>query len=723
MPVRSYVNFIARKRKALFALLACINILAIIGLFQLNINPDFDIFTLESSQHQQVLERMNQVFDTSEQIILLIETDKEQLTPTLIRQLRDVQHYLESHEAIQMVSGPAPQKLALGEHSLSLDKDLTEADMFFLRAHYQGMGKLSPIKYQNGKLYAVFTIFPEPDFSNADLNSLEDFLESSSTKYYISGDMYMQQKIIDYILMILMFLPPAALLLVLLVFRTQMGTVKATFLSILPAGIAALWTMGSIGWIGKPVSIITVLAPIFTIVIGSADGLHFISHVQDARSEGLDATESIVETLKMVGIPMIITTVTSMAGFLALLALNTTAIHELATFASLGILLAGVATWFVLPLILTGGIELKRPKRAGHRVNMLKRLWGVPSAALVIVIIIGSIIGFQFLTTEFNQLMIYRDFTAVHTSFEKIMDVNDGSIPIYLLVETQGDPLRPEYGRSLLELQGELLDTPYVNSVVSVYDIYSMINTNVSGAPGYPESMQQVNFISTLLQKNEPDPTAHLLAREQQTARIMVFPKDLKNRSLAKIDSIVDNFNARHPNLNIQVSGVQYLMKELNDSMIAGQTQSLLLAFMLVLALLVMSLRKLKPAVISLLPIAITTIALYGFLGFSGISLNLFTATIFSITIGVGIDYAVHFTSVWMNFRRQGHSASDSVNKAFAYTARPIIANAFGLAIGLSALLLSPLRIHLYMSLLMWVSMTAGVLLSLSFLPTVLRRA
>jgi hypothetical protein len=113
-------------------------------------------------------------------------------------------------------------------------------------------------------------------------------------------------------------------------------------------------------------------------------------------------------------------------------------------------------------------------------------------------------------------------------------------------------------------------------------------------------------------------------------------------------------------------------------------------------------------------------IIILGFMGIAGISLNLFTATIFSIAIGVGIDYAVHFTSVWMSFRKAGETTQHATEKTLKYTGRPIVANAFGLAVGLSALLLSPLQIHVYMSLLMWVAMSSGVFLSLSFLPTLL---
>lgn len=46
-------------------------------------------------------------------------------------------------------------------------------------------------------------------------------------------------------------------------------------------------------------------------------------------------------------------------------------------------------------------------------------------------------------------------------------------------------------------------------------------------------------------------------------------------------------------------------------------------------------------------------------------------------------------------FRRRGHRRGESVDLALSTVSKPILANAFGLAIGLSVLFLSPLRIHL----------------------------
>ena len=210
--------------------------------------------------------------------------------------------------------------------------------------------------------------------------------------------------------------------------------------------------------------------------------------------------------------------------------------------------------------------------------------------------------------------------------------------------------------------------------------------------------------------------------REERKIRFTIFPQDLKNETLASIERLIAEFNDQNPEIEAHITGAQYLMKDLNLMMIENQRNTLYLAFFLIFIMLLISLKKLKSSIIALFPIIFTVIFLLGFLGISGISLNVITATIFSITIGVGIDYAVHYTSVWQYYKNSGLNSQKSVNKAYTYTSRPILANAFGLAIGLSALLFSPIRLHLYVSILMWVAMMSGVFFSLSFLPTVLNK-
>ncbi|MCF8000869.1 MAG: MMPL family transporter [Halanaerobiales bacterium] len=723
--MKNYVEFVKDHRKLLFIIFITINILAIVGLFRIQINPEFNIFMPEGSIYKETLDKMSRYFSTSDQISFLIETQNYELNPQNISEFRSFQAFLEKQNNINYINGPTPREIPVGRQKIELN-NINEEKVVHLKNYYNNMGKLSTIYKNNNKLYASFTIFPESNFSNENLNNIENYLEDNNMNYYASGNLYMQQKIIDYILLILLFIPPTALILILLVFKTQMGSLKATLFSILPAGIAALWALGAVGWSGNQVSIITVLAPIFTIVIGSADGLHFVSHLQESQDEGKSRIESIINTLKMIGIPMIITTITSMIGFLSLLVMNTEAIYDLAIFASLGVFLAGIATWFVLPLFLSGNINLPYYNK-GKKLftSHIKNLWGKPSIIILIGLLLIASFGIPKINTEFNMPMVYRDFTSVHKSFEKIKEITGGSLPLYLLVKSEENPLKPENAEQIISMQNELIEKDLAAKTMSAFDIYSIIYSNFSNTQGnqYPTSLNQINMINQMAFSEKGfNPTKQFINIAENYSRVMIFPNNLDNSTLEKIATYINDKNNSLDKLEIKLTGIQYLMHDLNQNMLSNQKNTLFLAFAIVFLLLFVSLKKFLPAIISILPIGFTVLILFGFLGLSTISLNLFTATIFSITIGVGIDYAVHFTSVWMNFKKQGYENIKAVNKAYDYTARPIMANAFGLAIGLSALLMSPLRIHLYVSTLMWVSMISGVFLSLSFLPTLLKK-
>jgi len=88
------------------------------------------------------------------------------------------------------------------------------------------------------------------------------------------------------------------------------------------------------------------------------------------------------------------------------------------------------------------------------------------------------------------------------------------------------------------------------------------------------------------------------------------------------------------------------------------------------------------------------------------------------ITVGVGIDYAIHYSSLYRYQKQKGEKAPAS--QALNYVATPILANAMGLSIGFTALALSPFQVHATLTQIMWVTMVLSSFLSLSLLPTLL---
>ncbi|AIO18499.1 MMPL family protein [Candidatus Izimaplasma bacterium HR1] len=710
--MRKYTNTIFTHKRILFVLFIIINIFALLGVIQIKLDTDFASFSPDESIYKDRLEEIEDIFGELNQLIVIVEVDD--INRESLDDMKELQSTLSSIDDITYVQGAAPEQLIINGNVIEYND--IPADTVI--NYYSNFGDFSPIKEHIETNYFVFTLFIDKDFSNSSITDIEDSLNANDYQSYISGDSYNQLKITDYIIRILLILPPLAIIVIFLVFRWQMGAIKPTLLSVLPAGIGSLWTFGLIGWIGNEVSILTAVVPIFIIVIGSADGLHFMSHYQDSKAEGKSNHESLVSTLRLVGIPMIVTTLTSMAGFLSLLTISTSSIKDLSLYSAIGILLAGVATWYVLPLILSNDMNVARKKAASKKIDIakgLRKLSGIPSIILAVLIVVVSIISYPKINTEFNMLMVYKESTIVSINAEKATEVNGGSIPLYVTLAKNDNIISLDTMDEVETIINELNNLDEVNKVINPFELMNIVYSN-QFLGEIPNDMVLNNIYNNL--SSDPNSTIHdLISYDDNTVRLLIFPSDLNNDTLGTIEEAIDNLN-----LETSVTGVQYLMKDLNDSISQMQLNSIILALGIVLIMLVITLKSFKIAFYSLIPILITVISLYGFLGISQIPLNITTVIIFSITIGVGIDYAVHFSSVYKYYLKETNNNEMAIDKAYSNSSRPIIANALGISLGLSIMVLSPLTIHFNVSMLMWVSMIVSVVLTLTLLPFIFKK-
>lgn len=658
---------------------------AIAGILQLKVNPDMMIFMPNKSETKSTFDEMNAIFESGDEMIVVLHTQKDSLNKT------DTNKIIALHDTLNALPGIAYiiSPVINGEIS---NKSLSE--------------EMSPMKLYKGKWEIFISVLADSSLNSKEIVHIENLIAETGYDYDISGTSYLQKRLIDYMIQILLYLPFIAIFLIFMVFRFQMRSVKATFMSVLPAIVGAVWTLGLAGWIGKEVSIITAIAPVFTIVIGSADGLHFVSHYLESIAKNESKKLAVANTLKMVGIPMIITTITSVGGFLSLLVMDTNAVRDLAVFTATGITFAGLATWFILPLFLINKVNLNhKGSKSRIKGKSLKKLWGKPAILISIILLLISFFGYAHIKTDFDQLSIFKKNTDVYKSAKNISKVHGGSMPLYILIKDE-DTILDLALRDTVE--NMCVDLGQYTKVISPFSALDKLMEQpmfrmMKFMSGEEKVVQKVL-------KQESLPLAHMLSLEQNAVKITLLPAETHHKTLAKMKKIVDSTHLEGS--SFAVTGMSYIMDELNQNMVVNLKNTLIISCLLMFVLLLITFKKILPTFISLLPILITTSFLYGFLGLSGMSLTVVTAIIFSITIGIGIDYAVHYTSVAL--------ALNNADQAFDYTSRPIMTNALGLAIGMSALFTTPFTIHMNIAILMWLAMILSMFLSLSLLPTLM---
>jgi predicted RND superfamily exporter protein len=120
----------------------------------------------------------------------------------------------------------------------------------------------------------------------------------------------------------------------------------------------------------------------------------------------------------------------------------------------------------------------------------------------------------------------------------------------------------------------------------------------------------------------------------------------------------------------------------------------------------------------SIIPLGLSLVLLFGIMGFSGIELNIATALLSSIMVGVGIDYTIHFLWRYKQERKKGLEYAPAVRETLTTSGRGIIFNALSVIVGFVVLLISGFQPVNFFGLLVLICITTCLLGALVLLPS-----
>ena len=700
--IDNYTGFLERHGRIVLACVALVMIVSIVGIARLDILTDFNVFMPPTSPELAVLDEMAESFGDTGQIMMLADVTDQPLDV-----LPEIASKLGELDGVASAPSPIPESVI----------ELTGTDREEALTQFMELTGGATLIRRDGSVYALFQVLAEDSVEPRTLvDQARAVFDTYAITTYVSGELYLEAEVFRYILRIILTLPPVAIFLILFVFRTRIGGWRATILSMVPAIAGAAITLGGIGWIQGEVSMVSVLVPIFVIVLGSADGLHVTSHVIDGLKAGTGNRESVSRTLQAVGVPIVMTTVTTMAGFLSLLVINSAAIRQLGLYAAVGMLVAGAATWVILPTVLLHQKPLTAKKPVAHEwsTSVLAKLRGWPSIVIAVVLVAAAIPGVLMVRANFSMIDVYKPNTEVRQNLEKITEVVGGSIPVYVIFPAD-DQFGADLANAVLDVQDRARDDGIAEQSVSAYSLIRNVFSARSGDDVYPSSQGLVRTLVIGIRRNSPT-VLDMFFAEDGTGRAVFFLSDLDNDTLERFAQIVSQAS---DSVGIEMTpvGAGFVIKAMNDQIIPQQVKSLILAAILVFILVSITQRHIGLGLAATIPILITLLVLFGVMGYARIDLSIITGIMSGLTIGVGIDYAIHYVSLLRQARKRGES--DPPAAALHYVATPVLANAIGLAIGFTAMILSPLQIHVTLSILMWVTMIVSAGLSLTLLPTI----
>lgn len=500
------------------------------------------------------------------------------------------------------------------------------------------------------------------------------------------------------------FLPYGIVLMIFLLvwsFRSWMGA----FLPFIVVIISIVNTLGLMGLLGMKFSFIGMLIPVTLIAVANDYSIHLVAHYFEEyrRSELKEKRLLLKKVWSYIKTPVLLAALTTVLGFLSLQSHILPPARQVGLMSAFGITLALLLSVTFVPAamqLLDFPIVLQREKGT-QRIDRLFQIWGrffmryrlpflVTAGAIVLIIATGI----RKIVVDTNPMDYFRNDAEIWVS-NRIIDQNFGG-SAQLAIVARGDLQDPAFLRKMESLSDTLAKEVSVTRVNSLVTMLKKMNRAFHGDSAIYERLPETRdaiaqYLLLFSLSGREDELNQFVNYDFTEGQIVIRINETSSMKLHKMlydtrHYVADHYKAAEFPM---ITGIVALVGELVDMVVQGQMRSLIISIVAVSLITMVIFRSVVAGLIAIVPLTGAVLIVFGLMGYAGIELNVATAMLSSIMIGVGIDYTIHFLFRFRYEVQRGLTAQEAIIQTLMISGKGIIYNALSVIIGFTVLLLS----------------------------------
>lgn len=478
--------------------------------------------------------------------------------------------------------------------------------------------------------------------------------------------------------------------------------------------LLALWsTRGALALAGQTLTMVSTMLSAMVTVVAIATVVHIIVEFRRRRNAGTPAEEALVQTLATLFWPIIGAIVTDIIGFGSLIASRVGPVHDFGIMTATGAALVLVAVGLTVPWLALAGRRAGTPARAwgeGHLDGGLDRLVRriVISPGPILLMAVGLIgfaaVGLRSLQVETDFTKNFRPDSPIVASYDMV-ESRLGGAGVWDILLPVTEPIDAATLARVAAVETRLREEtavggsvePGLTKVLSAADLLEAVSPiALADLEATAVGSWMVSAAISLLRQQFPHLADSLIGRDPVDGstwlRIMLRarerqPAASKQQLIHRVRQIVaDAFPPAADDRAGEVTGFFVLLAQLVERMLADQWLTFLLAAGGIFLLLSIGFRSPLIGAIALVPNILPIVIVLGLLGWSGSPINMGTAMIAAVSLGLSVDSSIHYTAA---FRRR--LAADGAIQAALATAhqtagRAMIFSTLALVVGFLAL-------------------------------------
>lgn len=528
-------------------------------------------------------------------------------------------------------------------------------------------------------------------------------------------------------------------------------------LSIFCCGGAILIMLGWLGMVDWRVTVISSNFVSLMLILTMSLTIHLIVRYRElaARSPDSEQRALVLETVRTIVLPCVYTTLTTMVAFISLLVSEIRPVMDFGMMMTIGLIVSFALAFILFPatVVMLG----KDTSATGNHFSKSEPFTlifarfvdkhGKMVLLLSVLFAILSGIGITKLKVDNRFIDYFRKDTEIYQGMSLIDQKLGGTTPLDLIVDFKKDEPKDEFAKEddlwddfgfeettsywfadftvmkeLEEIHDYLVNLPETGEVLSLATV-GKIATKLNN------DLPLDNFELAILHKKAPEDIKALLVtpyvaeevnQARFTMRIIESDKNLEREALLERITAFLTDSMKLDADQIHFTNMYVLYNNMLQSLFRSQILTIGMVFLGIFAMFVVLFRSFYLAIVAAIPNGLPVAMVLGTMGWLGISLDMMTITIASITIGIAVDDTIHYVHRFQKEFKKDHNYMATMYRCHRSIGRAMYYTSVTITIGFSILALSKFIPTIYFGIFTGFAMIVALLANITLLPKLL---
>ena len=559
-----------------------------------------------------------------------------------------------------------------------------------------------------------------------------------------------------------MIIVPGIFIVICLILLIMFKRLSYVILPLVSLSVSMIWIFGTMVFLGISFTTMAVAIVPLLMGLGVDYSVHLFHNYRVELKNGKTPGEAITASIKDVGMAMFLATFTTVIAFLSFLTASIPPLRDFGILCAIGIiytLITAITLQTSFRYILdrkkkTDILKINDKKisldRSMEKFSVLvlkqRRLIIILSIVITAVMISGA--------TQVETTFDMNDFLPEgNEAMELIIDIREifpssSESQEYILIE--GNVASIDTLKGIGETYENLRNDAYVaktpngdpkedsilsiirNAIKSNSSLVSEFNINSNGIP--QNNNDVIRIFDYLYNNNDYKFDVQRVLHKQGEiydatiiriySRITYSDDDTvdTNEQMGILYSEIKNDMENYGDADVIVTGAYSSMYTIMNSMTESQIISTTISIILAALVLIIVFRNLILGLITIIPVAICMIWIVGTIYFIGYSFNIMTIMVTSLTIGIGIDYAIHTTQRFRLIADRSGNVEKAVSETIGHTGSALFIAAVTTTAGFSMLILAPIPPEQQFGIITSMTIIYSYITSILILPPILMK-